>query len=335
VILTDIDVAERMDRARRALERYTLRDPVVEPIDHHENMTFRVTDGSGGAYLLRLHEPANPAFVDERQRPEYIASELGWLEALVRDTDLTVPEPIRTRDGEFVARLERPDGDVAPWSLLRWVEGEPFRSDHPRAIAHVSSLGRLVAALHDHTAGWEPPAWFVRPSFDLDHFARVMSVLEGGVATQMIAPGDYEMLRRTFDVILEALDGDQSVAEQWGLIHNDLHTGNWLVYGDEARPIDFSLCGWGYLAFDLSIALCSLPLSLRGPAYDGYVAVRRLPPGSLRRIESCSILMLMGTIAFCIPDPGQHDWLRRRVPEIADTVCRRYIAGEPILFTVL
>ena len=34
--------------------------------------------------------------------------------------------------------------------------------------------------------------------------------------------------------------------QNWGLIHADLHEGNYLFHNEQIRPIDFYRCGFGY-----------------------------------------------------------------------------------------
>ena len=51
--------------------------------------------------------------------PDAIRSELIWLEALSRESDLTVPEPVRNRRGELVTFA-----GGAACTLLTWVDGE-------------------------------------------------------------------------------------------------------------------------------------------------------------------------------------------------------------------
>jgi Ser/Thr protein kinase RdoA (MazF antagonist) len=44
----------------------------------------------------------------------------------------------------------------------------------------------------------------------------------------------------------------------YGLIHADLHQGNYLFHGDEVRVIDFDDCGWGHFAHDLAVTVSEL-----------------------------------------------------------------------------
>ena len=71
---------------------------------------------AGWRFVLRLH-------YDESQASATL-SELILLAALLRDTDLAVPEPVPTRSGLLLAPARAPGSpDGAYAVLLRWVEG--------------------------------------------------------------------------------------------------------------------------------------------------------------------------------------------------------------------
>src|SRR6266516_4510734 len=96
-------VARLRHLAVRALGAYPLADPELRLIAHGENTTFRVDatthDGRRDRFLLRVHRPARHGrHVDSAAA---IRSELAWLTALRADTDLSVPEPVRTIDGNL------------------------------------------------------------------------------------------------------------------------------------------------------------------------------------------------------------------------------------------
>lgn len=79
---------------RTALARYGLEDARLTVQRYEHNLTFRV-DARGGPYLLRINRP-------RVHTPDTVGSEMAWLSALGRDTDLRVPEPAAARDGSCV-----------------------------------------------------------------------------------------------------------------------------------------------------------------------------------------------------------------------------------------
>jgi Ser/Thr protein kinase RdoA (MazF antagonist) len=321
--------------AHAALGAYTLAGPSLQLLGQRENITFRVTEHARGeAFLLRLHRPRRTTFAGLRQAPTAIAAELVWLEALTRETPLTVPQPIRNRAGALVTLLPVPDAPPLPCTLLRWVEGQPFDPQVPTATAQVQQLGRLIATLHRHAQTWAIPADFVRPSYGAAFFAQVVARLEPGVATAIITPRDYAVIQQTMLTIGDLLAAMDRAPAHWGLIHNDLHPGNWLVWGKETRPIDFSLCGFGSFVFDLSTSMGSLPVPLRPALWESYGATEGLPANALRLLEACFIVSRLSAYTFMLPDPAQQAWLKGRIPEVVAGICQRFLRGESFVFSV-
>jgi Ser/Thr protein kinase RdoA (MazF antagonist) len=111
-----------------------------------------------------------------------------------------------------------------------------------------------------------------------------------------------------------------------------LHPGNCLVTGDAVCPIDFSLCGFGYYLFDLATCLGSLDTGVRQPLLDAYGAQRSLPPGAVRLLEAFLIISRMSFYGLALPDPGRQAWLQRRIPQVAETICRPFLQGKTFLF---
>ncbi|HRE26528.1 MAG TPA: phosphotransferase, partial [Anaerolineales bacterium] len=78
-------------RIGKALAPYGLTDARVRLLARHTNTLYRV-DTADGRYVFRV---SAPGLRTERE----VASELSWLNALRRDTDLVVPEVVATRSG--------------------------------------------------------------------------------------------------------------------------------------------------------------------------------------------------------------------------------------------
>jgi Ser/Thr protein kinase RdoA (MazF antagonist) len=81
------------------------------------------------------------------------------------------------------------------------------------------------------------------------------------------------------DKIIRALGTGR---EAYGLVHGDLHLGNVLFVGGEARAIDFDDCGYGPWVYDFAVTLANQWKSrdwpdLRDAFCAGYAAERELP----------------------------------------------------------
>jgi hypothetical protein len=162
-MLTHREQITRLRRlAVRALDAYPLTDPQLRFVTHGENTTFKVEastdDGTVERFLLRVHRPGRHGrFVDADAA---IRSELRWLMALRAQTDLSVPEPLLTRDGELTTTAAAA-GVPQPrtCSVLRWMDG-----------AHHGMLGLATCfqqptvpgsrePMHDPTVPRRPRRW--------------------------------------------------------------------------------------------------------------------------------------------------------------------------------
>ena len=321
--------------ARTALTHYPLATSAVRVLGHSENLTFQVVEHEHGAtYLLRLHRPSTANFAGLRQQPVAIASELQWLVALRRDTAITVQEPVRNTHGHFVTSITVPAVGRVPCTLLRWVAGEPFDPLAPAAGDLVAPYAQLVARLHQHAKTWHIPASFVRPSYGPEFFRHVVALLHPGIAGGVITPRDFVIIRQTIEGARALMLSREQADHQWGLIHNDLHPGNCVVLGAEMRPIDFSLCGFGYFLFDLSTCVGSLSVELRQGFLDAYSQSQPLPSNAVRLIEACLIVSRMSYYAYTLPNVAQQAWLKQRIPQVVETICQRFLNNESFLFDI-
>ena len=124
---------------------------------HEQNATFRV-DGDGARYVLRINRPG-------LQSEATVESEMAWLAALRRDTDLVVPEPVATRDGSLVVTVADPGVPGARCcALLRWIDGRFV--NRRLTPAHLARMGDTMGRLQAHAAGWTPPDGFIRQRLD-------------------------------------------------------------------------------------------------------------------------------------------------------------------------
>jgi len=142
-------IARLRQLGQAALAYYDLPPAQLTPLAHQEAMIFRVDTAAGDRFTLRIY---NPAYY----QPGEILPPLLWLDALGRETDLIVPAPRATRDGRLWVEAAAPGvPEARPCVLARWVGGHfRNRSLNP---ARLAAVGAVVAALHNHAAGFRPP----------------------------------------------------------------------------------------------------------------------------------------------------------------------------------
>lgn len=193
-------------------------------------------------------------------------------------------------------------------------------------------FGRMVAELHAHGASWRVPLGFHRPAYDSDFVLKATDRLRPGVQHGLFSEEDFALVEETTHKIKQLAEALGSDPPHWGLIHADMDGSNMLVHDGDVRPIDFSLCGFGHFCFDLSICLVGLAEELRAPFVEGYTERRELGPDASRLIEAFAIVGIISCFALHFGKPESCEWLRRRMPVVANEYCRSVLDGKPYLF---
>lgn len=265
----------RMRRlAHTALTAYGLEQARLTPLQHFLNTTFRIDiPYQGQRYALRI---ARAGYQDAAT----IRSELLWLQAIRRETDLVVPEPLPDRDGLLLTTVEVP-GVLEPRHcvLFRWVDG---RFHHARLCpADLERVGMLMAKLHLHVQRFTLPQDFTRKRWDLEGLQGGAPGIEPGLSMRHLSPEECSVLDKVAERVGQTMHALGDGPEVFGLIHADMHQGNYLFYRGNVHVIDFDTSGWGYFVYDMAVTFSTLLnhpdlLALRTAFLQGYRQVRPL-----------------------------------------------------------
>ena len=319
--------------AGRALAEYDLGEHTRAFIQHSDNATFKVEDPGGDAYLLRIHVPVSSAMGAHGADPAMIRSELQWLDALSRDTDLVLPEPVRNRAGALVTGVPG-DGGSAPvnCTLMRWVEGQPYHRDL-ESERTARSIGQVIATLHNHASQWTVPEGFTRPRRDIAYFESALATVKLALDDGRIGQADWAQLEHAIDLVVEMLGAMEEDPQTHGIMHADTHKGNMLVDQGQIRLIDFSFCAFGNYMFDVGICMSDMKPRLHGAFLDSYASHRPFPEDYEEIIEGLWIGSMVGTFSYWVANPNAQELLARKLPQIVgDFVCK-YNRGERFLFS--
>ena len=319
---TEVDAYNQEQRltrlAQKVLPEYGLAKYRLGLINHRENTTFSLdiprtvtqTEGSSpyllNRYLLRVHR-------GNYLSANAVKSELQWLQALRRDLDLPVPEPVPNLCGELVTVAETSDvPEPRICSVTKWLYAEKGQA------IDIKSIGRLMGQLHDHAENWQPPANFERPRWDWNGLfgSGAGYSIDRGDQIWELTPQPYRNLFRKvgdrFKEVTETLGEDSS---QLGLIHGDLCPGNLLSANNRVRPIDFADCGYGYWVQDIAMFLSYFARNPQVPTYltqllDGYQQVRPLPTTQLPYIDTFIATQLVTLALWRINRSQDHPYFR-------------------------
>ena len=328
---------------RTALGGYGLGDARLTLLRFEHNTTFRV-DASRGRYLLRINRP-------QVHGPHTIGSEMAWLGALRRDTDLGVPEPVAALDGSLVVVVSDPGVPGTHSSvLLRWLDGRFV--DQRLAPVHLRRVGALAGQLQQHAATWEQPGGFFRPRVDtLTNQGKVESIaqsaavaLDGdhptaadadralGLVEALVSPKDAGLFAKALEAVWSTTRRLAEETGAFGLIHGDLHYENFLFHRGEARAIDFDDCGWGFYLYDLAVTLWELEdrpryEELRDAYIGAYAKDGRLPEDHTMHLHALFVLRRMQMLLWVLESrehPAFRDewrmWARDELDNIATVI---------------
>ncbi len=311
--------------ARKALPRFGLSaTSKLALCGYGENATFAVHRRGRVRYLLRIHRL-------DYQTPKTIESEMLWLEALARDTDLDVQVPRPGTDDLYVQRVSH-EGVPGKRSvvMMRWLEGRLAGWARPRA--YLERLGELSGILHAHGASWKRPRAFTRRRWDETEL-----LIAPAFGDPFAAPGvrktDRELFTRCKKNILRRLRTFGKRRSRWGLIHADLHGWNVLKHEGTVRAIDFDDCGFGWYCYDILISAAAVLWG--APDYDekmgwfldGYRRARPFDDEDLAMMEAFRVtrrLDILGWVAKRRDNPS----LRALIPKTLKATreaCREYL----------
>ncbi|MEN8234584.1 MAG: phosphotransferase [Actinomycetota bacterium] len=232
--------------ALAALGEYDLDVATLRFLGRHSNSLFRLTAVDGSRYVVRvgINGPvAHPA--------SQVEAEAAWIEALARDTSITVPEPIRNRAGSPVTTVAI-DGvpDERNVVVFRWLDGRI--SDTTVSPAAMRAIGTVAARLHLHAATWKPPQPFAALSHDRVFPYDEPVVLFDGDHGGLLSPSRTAIFREAADRATVAIDR-LSAVEPMRVVHGDLHRWNVKIQRGIAAPFDFEDLLWGWPAQDIAI----------------------------------------------------------------------------------
>lgn len=256
--------------AQAALAQYPLEVQRLRLVNHGFNTTFRVDADHDRRFALRIN-------VNSQRRREWIAAEMAWQEAIVSDTDLTVPAPQRTRTGGLVARAPSADlGRDLDAVLYSWLPG-PDLGD--AATPHqMHGVGRALATLHTHGEHWRPPSGTDLPVFDEPLFGAPDRLTIG----HPLVSGEQQSVLAAALAETSRHHREMSTAATPIPLHADLHQWNTKWHRGRLALFDFDDSGFGIPLQDLAISayyVRRVDPRLEDALHEGYASVRPLPDG--------------------------------------------------------
>lgn len=231
-----------------ALSLYELKEPSAVLIRHNENAAWKVTDGAGKMYVLRMHMPREgfTQSVFTYSKEAALLGELRILTALKAYSGIPVQTPVRSHKGDILARLV--GGEYV--SLLLWLEGRTLENveSTPELL---KEIGRMTACMHrcfQTCTDLPAPVGHDYDKMLMDRMAaRFLDMERSNIIASNYVHGITDCLME----IKRRMSELDRMNQAYGVVHSDLSRSNMLLCGNSVVPIDFGLWGYGYYYMDL------------------------------------------------------------------------------------
>ncbi|MGV3273139.1 phosphotransferase enzyme family protein [Bacillus sp. CIS52] len=182
-----------------------------------------------------------------RRTPEYILGEMEWLHHLTKG-GLSAAKPIPSLNGRDVEEV--PDGKGGAF-LLRVYEKAPGHkvdeSDWNGTLFY--ELGKYTGNMHRLTKSYRPSdPKYKRQEWDEEEQLKLRKYV----------PADQHLVFERADALMEELRKLPKNPESYGLVHADLHHGNFNWDNGKITAFDFDDIGYNWFVNDISILLYNM-----------------------------------------------------------------------------
>jgi Ser/Thr protein kinase RdoA (MazF antagonist) len=194
---------------------------------------------NGERFILRLIEQP-PEFA------HFVRGEINWINYLA-DNGIKVSRAIPSLRGDYVAVI-KDESSCYLASCFIMSKGHHVNPDNPHEWNDLlfEKWGQTMGKMHALSKNYiikdlsmSRPNWNYGPLFSSD---------------LNLGPSEDKTLKIWRDLLneLESLPKDR---DSYGLVHNDFHQNNILIYGSDIIPIDFDDSRFNWFACDIAISL--------------------------------------------------------------------------------
>ncbi|WP_053217136.1 phosphotransferase enzyme family protein [Virgibacillus senegalensis] len=195
-----------------------------EKLGDFENYVFEVTKVSEPCILRITHS-------SHRSLPE-IEAELDWIDYLANH-GVCVSRALSSSLGRMVVTNPASDGSVFYGCLFREAPGNRVELDNRLPNRKlIRSWGKTIGTMHKLSKTYQPNDEAKRKAWHQDELLDVERYL----------PASETVVINHARQLVEELHGFPVTYDNYGLIHNDLHSGNFHFDGEQIHVYDFDDC---------------------------------------------------------------------------------------------
>ncbi|MFX0115039.1 MAG: phosphotransferase enzyme family protein, partial [Candidatus Hodarchaeota archaeon] len=223
---------------RQASERYGVNFENLTLIGGLENFVYSFQKNNRD-YVLRVGHSTHLSF-------ELVQAEIDWLLYLV-DGDVPVTQPVPSDSGAYVEKIVINETYLNVVAFEK-VEGQHLDFGTPNEWNKdiIRQWGRNVGRMHALTKNYTP-----RSSFRRYDFEPLMDV------ERLLSHKGKEIVERITSLFHE-LEELPKTKDSYGLIHSDLHPGNFLVDSKKKKIVcllDFDRACYKWFISEIAVAL--------------------------------------------------------------------------------
>ncbi|HDQ71968.1 MAG TPA: hypothetical protein ENN19_07710 [Chloroflexi bacterium] len=223
------------------LGRYGVQINAVTELDGFESFIYEY-EKDGQDYILRVTHCA-------RRTADMIGGEIDWLNYLV-DGGVPAARVVSSEKGRLVEVLDAPDTGEADDAYFLAVAFEKAPGTYPSEAdwegGLPDQLGRIMGRMHALTQRYRPGEPRIRRPSWHDEVA--------GIAEKYLPPSDKIIVDK-FNHLLAYLQELPQDRASYGLVHTDVHGGNFYVHEGQITLFDFDDCQYAWFVYDISMAL--------------------------------------------------------------------------------
>jgi amicoumacin kinase len=231
-----VEILFTEDLLKRFLNSFGLQ-PEVKKLGDFENYVFEVYLGDGPVILRITHS--------SHRNLDEIRAELDWMNYL-HNQKVNCPTVYKSINNQIIEALQAADGSFFYACLYSKVPGYSVKIRSEEFNEQLFyAWGKAIGQIHCVTKNYKPSKGTkLRPSWEDEELLDI----------EIYVPYEKEIIKNS-NLLINELTLLPKNKDNFGLIHSDIHSGNFFYDGKSVHVFDFDDCSYHWFASDIAIPL--------------------------------------------------------------------------------
>lgn len=236
------------DKAAYKAASLWAKNPHVELIYYSENHTYKVTSNKIST-ILRVSRVKYHTL-------SQIRSELEWIDAISKNTQLFVANPIASLLGNMLETVELDNGQKFVCCMFEYIHGVTPKFDNLLdSVPLFRELGYKTAILHNFCKTNCKISSLDRPEWNFETTISENAKWGSWKSFDGFNEQQIEILDRAKNIVEQNIAAYGCSAENFGLIHSDIRFANLIKTSKDVCIIDFDDCAFSWYMYDVACSL--------------------------------------------------------------------------------